>query len=71
MKLLGLIENTVDKMISLGANQNNIYAVIGPCITQDSYEVDAKFYKEFLSLDKKTAFILKTQKLQNIFYLIY
>lgn len=58
----GVIENTVEKMVFLGADQNNIYAVISPCITQDSYEVDAKFYKEFLSQDKKNALYFKNSK---------
>lgn len=44
----GIIEKTVEKMMSLGAIRNQIFAVIGPCITKDSYEVDAKFHQQFL-----------------------
>lgn len=44
----GIIEKTVEKMVSLGANRNQIVAAIGPCITKDSYEVDAAFHQEFL-----------------------
>lgn len=57
-----VIENTVDKMTSLGANQNNIHAVVGPCITQDSYEVDTKFYKKFLALDEKNTSYFKNSQ---------
>ncbi|CDZ78946.1 Laccase domain protein YfiH [Legionella massiliensis] len=44
----GIIEKTVEKMITLGAKQNQIAAVIGPCITKDSYEVDSIFFQQFL-----------------------
>lgn len=45
---IGIIEKTIEHMILLGANKNHISAVIGPCITQDSYEVDSNFYQQFL-----------------------
>lgn len=35
-------------MILLGANQNNIFSVIGPCVTKNSYEVSYEFYQQFL-----------------------
>lgn len=41
----GIIQNTVDKMVDLGAARANITAGIGPCIWQDSYEVDQQFYQ--------------------------
>ncbi len=44
----GIIENTIKHMVLLGANQNHISAVIGPCITQDTYEVDFNFFQQFL-----------------------
>lgn len=45
---LGIIENTVEKMLGLGAKRNQIIAVIGPCITKESYEVGSTFYQQFL-----------------------
>lgn len=40
----GIIENTVAAMCSIGAMRENIHAVIGPCIAQNSYEVGSEFY---------------------------
>ncbi len=49
---LNIIENTVAKMVSLGAKQNNISAVISPCISQDSYEVNSEFHQQFLLINR-------------------
>lgn len=40
----GIIKNTVEAMIKLGATAENMTAAIGPCITQNSYEVGQEFY---------------------------
>ena len=45
----GVIESTVEKMISLGGDVKNIFAAIGPCIHLESYEVDDDFLKNFSS----------------------
>ncbi len=50
---LGVIENTLQAMMALGANLKDLSAVIGPCITQDSYEIDLKFYLQFLDDNKE------------------
>ncbi len=42
----GIIKNTVDTMADLGATRSSIVAGIGPCIWQDSYEVDNQFYQD-------------------------
>ena len=44
--LNGIIENTVDTMLEIGATKDNIIASIGPCISQVNYEVDIPFKKE-------------------------
>lgn len=41
-------EATLDAMEALGATRANIAAVVGPCIAQKSYEVDAAFEARFL-----------------------
>jgi len=46
---LGVIENTIKKMIDLGAQPTNMSAVVSPCITQDSYEVAADYQQRFLA----------------------
>jgi YfiH family protein len=43
----GIIQNTVKVMQRLGAGE--ILAHIGPCIRQDSYEVDWGFYRTFIT----------------------
>ena len=43
-----MIENTVTKMVALGAVQGDISAVIGPTISQESYEVGEAFYHDFM-----------------------
>jgi YfiH family protein len=45
----GVIENTIAKMKKLGAEK--IKAIIGPCIRQDSYEVDPDFKEQFCEND--------------------
>ncbi|MBC7906227.1 MAG: peptidoglycan editing factor PgeF [Rhodospirillaceae bacterium] len=45
----GVLENTLDKMVALGANKKNIVAAIGPCIGQRSYEVGPDFPAPFLA----------------------
>lgn len=44
----GVIENTIDLMLQKGAKRQNIAAAVGPCIAQESYEVDDSFYEVFL-----------------------
>ena len=45
----GVLEATVEAMLSIGARKRNLIAVIGPCIRQGSYEVDAAFRDTFLA----------------------
>ncbi len=43
----GVIENTIEKMISLESNCEDIIAEIGPCIHVESYGVDDDFFNNF------------------------
>ncbi len=43
----GVTDRTVEAMEALGANRARIAAVVGPCIAQTSYEVDAGFEARF------------------------
>jgi YfiH family protein len=45
--LSGIVENTVLRMIELGATPQTLVAAIGPCIWQDSYEVDTAYKAQF------------------------
>ena len=44
----GVTDATVAAMEALGASRDRIAAVVGPCIAQKSYEVDAGFEARFL-----------------------
>lgn len=44
----GVTDATIAAMEALGATRDNIAAVVGPCIAQKSYEVDAGFEARFL-----------------------
>lgn len=45
--LEGVLENTLDAMEALGARRSAISAVVGPCISQCSYEVGWDFMDQF------------------------
>jgi YfiH family protein len=47
----GVLEQTIDAMIALGASREGITAVIGPCISQRNYEVGQDFLETFLNED--------------------
>lgn len=51
----GVLENTVDAMVGLGARRDNIQAVIGPCISQAAYEVGQEYFERFLDEDPENA----------------
>ena len=51
----GILDATIDAMIGLGAQRDGITAVIGPSISQRSYEVGPEFLDEFLSQDPQNA----------------
>ena len=66
--LKGIIENTIKKFKKLN-KKNKIYAAIGPCIGNKSYEVDLSFYKKFLLRSKKNnIYFINKKKIKN--YLI-
>ena len=44
----GVLEAVLDAMEKLGAARTRIVAAIGPCISQDNYEVDFNFRDRFL-----------------------
>lgn len=47
----GIIENVIVLMLENGAELKNIKAAIGPCVMQESYEVDENFYNQFIEQD--------------------
>lgn len=51
----GVLEATVDAMVALGAERENIQAVIGPSISQRAYEVGPEFFETFMIADPANA----------------
>jgi YfiH family protein len=49
--LAGILPSTINKMLDNGAKLDSIEAIIGPCIHQQSYEVDINYYNEFIKED--------------------
>ncbi len=47
----GVLDATLDAMEALGASRGTTRAVIGPCISQDAYEVGPEFLDAFLEED--------------------
>ncbi len=47
--LCGVLEHTVEAMEKLGASRQSLYAALGPCIGQKSYEVGPEFPAPFLA----------------------
>ncbi len=47
----GILEATVEAMVSIGAAPARILAAIGPCIAQNSYEVGPEFRDRFVADD--------------------
>jgi len=47
--LSGVTTETIRAMESLGASRENIHAVLGPCISQDSYEVGHDYRDTFVA----------------------
>ena len=65
----GIIENTVKKFKKLNS-KNKIFASIGPCIGEKSYEVDINFYKKFIIKSKKNAkYFVKKNNVKKLFNL--
>lgn len=51
----GVIENTVEAMIGLGADRSRIRAAIGPAISQAAYEVGPEMLEDFMAEDADAA----------------
>lgn len=49
--LAGVTDATIEAMVRRGARREDIHVAVGPCIGQDSYEVDDAFRARFLEHD--------------------
>lgn len=64
----GIVDETIKKMILLGAKPSQISAAISPCIAQDSYEISLEFYEDFLSENKANEIYFKCANRPNHFF---
>ena len=64
----GIMENVIALMIEKGAELKNIKAAIGPCVMQESYEVDGNFYNQFLEQASENKKYFAEGKRKNHFY---
>ena len=62
----GIINKVINFMLKKGCDKKNIHAVIGPCITQKSYNVKKDFFRKFIQKNKKNAVFFKKRK--NLIY---
>ena len=61
----GIVENTLENMVQLGAKIKNICVAIGPCIQKNNYEVGIEFYERFINKDRtyKKFFLKENNKI--------
>jgi len=64
----GVLKNTIKKFNELNSNNEDLIAVVGPCIQKQSYEVKEDFYKKFTELDTKNKFFFKKNNNGNYFF---
>ena len=57
--LNGIIKNTVKKFNELNSDNNDLIAVIGPCISSKNYEVKKDLFDKFISQDKNNEIFFK------------
>jgi len=60
----GVVQNTLSKMINLGAQKKSIKSIIGPCIRVGSYEVNKDFVKKLKAEYQKFA----VRRMQKIYF---
>lgn len=60
--LAGVVQETVKAMEKCGAKASSIFAAIGPCIDQQSYEVSDELYNSFLTQSSENKQFFEAQK---------
>jgi len=64
-----IIKKVVKFMIKKGCSQQNITAAIGPCISNNNYQVREDFIRKFIKKDKKNIIFFKKIKNKSYFSL--
>ena len=66
--LNGIIKNTVKKFNELNSDNNDLIAVIGPCISRKNYKVKKDFFDKFISQDKNNEIFFKLADDEKFFF---
>tara|TARA_Y100000590_G_scaffold44776_1_gene47586 strand:+ start:235 stop:996 length:762 start_codon:yes stop_codon:yes gene_type:complete len=61
--LTGIITNTVKKFNELNSKNEDLIAVVGPCISKQNYEVGKEFFEKFISQNSKNKYFF--EKINN------
>ncbi|PCI85991.1 MAG: polyphenol oxidase [Hyphomicrobiales bacterium] len=65
----GIIQATVKKMVSMGADLNEIVASVGPAIAGDSYEVGKEIFSQFTRQNYEySAYFRKSERLDHYMF---
>ena len=64
-----IVKKVVKFMIKKGCSPENITAAIGPCISNNNYEIREDFIKKFIKKDKKNIIFFKKTKDKSYFNL--
>ena len=64
-----IVKKVVKFMIKKGCSSKNIIAAIGPCISNNSYQVREDLIKKFIKKDKKNIIFFKKTENKNYFNL--
>jgi len=66
--LRGVVRNIVKKFNELNSNVNDLIAVIGPCISKKSYEVEKDFFNEFIIQNEKNEIFFEINDNKKYFF---
>ena len=62
-----IVIKVLKRLVKLGSKKKDIIAVIGPCITQNNYEVGKEFKDKFIKKNKKNLIFFNLKKSKNYF----
>ena len=63
----GIINNTVYKFNELNSQNEDLFAIVGPCIDKKNYEVKNDFFKKFIEKNKNNEVFFKINKNKYFF----
>ena len=66
--LSGIIKNTVRKFNELNSRNEDLFAVVGPCINKENYEVEEDFFIKFISEDRNNEIFFKKNNSTKYFF---